>query len=254
MELIDSHVHFDDPRFDEDRQQIYQRARDVGIQQMVMAATTAARWPILQAVSEMFPGVHPSYGLHPWFCQDHTDQHLNALNEWVRKPQCVALGECGLDFFLPDTDKAKQYHLFTDQLAIARRERKPVIIHARKAVEETLNLLKSHPISGGVMHSYSGSLQQAHRLIDLGCYIGISATVTHTRAQKMHKLVKQLPLDALLIETDAPDQPGAQHRQQRNEPAYLVEVLESVALHRQESKEVIAAATASNAKRLFGLP
>ena len=161
------------------------------------------------------------------------------------------MGEIGLDFFLSDLDPARQREYFLRQLRIAREFDLPVIVHARRAMDEVTSTIKRMGGLRGVVHSFSGSVQQAERLWELGFHIGIGGPVTYERAQRLRHIVGTMPIERLLLETDAPDQPDAMHRGQRNEPMRLAEILRVVALLRGESEAVVAAATTANARHLF---
>ncbi len=252
--LIDSHVHFDDPRFDNDRDAVYQRAKQAGVIAMIMPATIAESWPKTKQCSDQYENVFPAYGLHPYFIDQHKREHLDQLKGWIKKEQPVAVGECGLDYFLPELDQEKQKNFFEAQLEIAKESDLPIIIHARSAVEDVINLIRKSGHQKGMIHSYNGSLQQAKQLIDLGYYLSFGGTATYTRAKKLRTLIKELPLESLLIETDAPDQPCVGHKDQRNEPEFIVEVLKTFAELRSETKERIAQQTMQNAISLFNLP
>lgn len=252
--LIESHCHLDDPRFDADREAVLTRARGAGITQIVVPGVTAATWPRTRQVCMQHPGLHAAYGLHPYFLTEHRDAHLAALEAWIERERPIAVGECGLDLYLKDLDLAAQERFFAAQLAIAQAAGLPVIIHARRAVDQVLKHLRRVPGLRADIHSFAGSEQQARQLIDLGCCLGIGGSVTYERAQRLRRVVQVVPLEALLLETDAPDQPGAAHRGERNEPAYLTEVLATVAALRDEAPAHIARVTADNAARLFALP
>lgn len=253
--LFDSHTHLDDPGFDADREAVLQRAAQAGVGDLLLAAVSASRWPALKATCELrVPGVrlHASYGLHPMYVHEHRDADLSALEHWLQREHPVALGECGLDFQV-DADPDAQRRFFRHQVGLARENGLPLVLHARKAVEEVILTLRREGPVRGVVHSYGGSIEQARQLWDLGVHLGLGGPLTHTRAHKLHRLAAAMPLQQLLLETDAPDQPGAAHRGQRNEPAFLVEVLDAVARLREEPREVIAEATRRNALQLFGL-
>lgn len=155
-------------------------------------------------------------------------------------------------FFVNGLDAETQRHYFIRQLEIAREFDLPVVLHARRAVEEVIAALRRIGGLRGVVHSYSGSEEQARQLFALGFCLGIGGPLTYDRAQRLHRLVASMPLEFLLLETDAPDQPGSAHRGQRNEPAYLPDVLAKAALLRGITPEALAAATTANAERLFG--
>jgi TatD DNase family protein len=185
------------------------------------------------------------------YLHDHLPAHLESLHDWVADAQPVAIGECGLDFYIHDPQPQQQQFYFEGQLAVAREFDLPVIIHARRAVEEVINTLRRFPGVRGVLHSYSGSEQQARRLIDLGFVMSFGGPVTYERANRLRKLIRALPLDAILLETDAPDQPDSEHRGERNEPAYLPTVLRTISRLRDEPMDRIAQQTRDNTRRLF---
>ncbi|MFN3841700.1 MAG: TatD family hydrolase [Rehaibacterium terrae] len=254
MRLIDSHSHFDVADFDADRAEVLARAQAAGVAAQVVPAVQAATWPTLKAVCEAHPGLHAAYGLHPMYLPAHRPEHLAALPGWIERERPVAVGECGLDFHVEGLDADTQRHYFVRQLEIARDFGLPVILHARRAVEETIATLRRIGGLRGVVHSFSGSQEQARQLWQLGFHLGIGGPVTYERAQRLRRLVAAMPLDQLLLETDSPDQPDAGWRGRRNEPARLRDVLRVVAALRGESEERIAEATTANTARLFGLP
>jgi TatD DNase family protein len=252
LRLIDSHCHLDDDRFDPDRDQIVTRAKACNIERIVIPATTAQRWQKVKQVSEDYEGVYPTYGLHPMFMDSHQAQHISELDAWLDRENPIAVGECGLDFFIGREDEVQQIKIFNDQLQLAKNHRLPVIIHVRKAMDQTISLLrKSAPLTG-VIHSFAGSQQQADQLIDLGFKLGIGATVGFERAKKLRSVVATVPDTGLLIESDAPDQPGANHRGERNEPAFIIEQLAMVALLRNVSENELAQTLLRNTNDLFG--
>jgi len=245
--LIDSHSHFDDDSFAHDREAALQRAHLAGVVKQIVPAVTARGWPRLQAICQQYPGLYPAYGLHPLYEHQKTD--LTQLTHWVN--QGIAVGECGLDFYVEGIDKAQQAEFFLTQLHLAREAQLPVIIHARRAVEEVIQIIRKVSGSYGVVHSFAGSLPQAQRLLDLGFYLSFGGPLTYPRAHKLRHLVQMLPLEKLLLETDAPDQPLATHRGERNEPAYLPEILQTLAELRHQEPAEIARITTQNALNLF---
>ena len=253
MKIIDSHCHFDDARFDPDRDAAYHRAQAAGVVALIVPAVTRESWSKLQRICRSYAGLHPAYGLHPMFMQQHRASDIDALDLQLSHAEAVAVGECGLDFYIEQPDRAGQTALFTAQLALAEKYNLPVIIHARKAVEEVLNLLRRFPRLRGVLHSYSGSEQQAHRLIERGFLMSFGGPLTYPNAKRLHKLVSRLPLESIMLESDAPDQPDADHRGGRNEPALLGSVLQLLAEIRSESSEEIARQTTANAVNLFAI-
>ena len=255
MYFIDSHTHLDFPEFDNDRNTVLERAQKSHISDIIISATTAKRWPLLSqfACQTGSPRCHFAYGLHPMFIPEHQDSDLDALESILLTQKAVAIGEIGLDFFIPEPQREAQIHYFVAQLEIANESNLPVIIHARKSQDIVLKYLRRYPKLAGSLHSFSGSEQQAKQFIDLGFYLGFGGPITYTRATRLRKMVSNLPLDSLLLETDSPDQPDSQHHGERNEPAYLPNVAGTIAELRGISLEEVARATSNNAKTLFKL-
>lgn len=253
MRLIDSHCHLDDDRLDAERDAVIAEAARLGITRMVLPATTANRWDKIRQLCERHDGLFPAYGLHPMFIEQHQLTHLRELDEWLARERVVAVGECGLDFFDSRVDEKWQKQLFREQLQLADDHRLPVIVHVRKAMDEVISLLRRQGRHGGVIHSFAGSEQQARQLYDLGFKLGIAATVGYERARKLRAVVAAMPLDALLLESDAPDQPGSAHRGELNKPAYIVEHLQTMAELRQMEVAELGAALTRNTEKLFGL-
>ncbi len=254
MAFIDTHAHLDDPRFEHDLKAVIDRAHDVGIQQIIVPSIQASGWTKLQLLSQRFHRLLPAYGLHPMFMPQHSRAHVAKLHEWLVQDKPIAIGECGLDFYIPDHDKREQQWFFEAHLELASQFQLPVIIHARKSVEQVINTLRQFPTVTGVMHSFSGSQQQAERLIDRGLMLGFGGPVTYSRAHRLHALIKWLPLSALLLETDAPDQPDSTHHGERNEPAYLPTIIKAICSLKGIAQTELEATTTQNAQRLFKLP
>ena len=253
MDLIDSHCHLDDDRFDDCREQVITRAAQAGVTRMVIPATTANRWDKVKQVCAEHEGLYPAYGLHPMFIEQHHVSHLRELDEWLEREQPIAVGECGVDFFHSKVDEKWQLQLFLEQLQLANSYHLPLIVHVRKAMDEVISLLRKHARYGGVVHSFAGSQQQALQLHDLGFKLGIAATVGFERARKLRAVVAAMPDEALLLESDAPDQPGAGHRGQLNQPAYILEHLQTMAELRECAIADLAATLNQNAESLFKL-
>ena len=252
--LIDSHVHLDFSRFDPDRDEVLARARAKGVSVFVVPGVKSADWGRIRSLALGSSDVYPCYGLHPCFVAEHQPQDLDQLRVWLEREPAVAVGECGLDFYQHFAEsEAEQRLYFESQLVLAKEFDLPVVLHARRSVDAVLKCLRQAGIHRGVMHSFSGSLQQAKAAIDQGMMIGVGGAVTHERAKKLQSVVAVLPLHALVLETDAPDQPGSLHQGQRNEPAFIGGVLDVVESIRPESRALIAAATSKNSARLFAL-
>lgn len=253
MDLADSHCHLDASGFDADRDQVLARARMAGVRTQIIPAVTASGWPALRDLCRSQAGLFPAYGLHPMFLDQHRPGHLDQLEHWLDHEMPVAVGECGLDFFIPGLDPEAQRRYFARQLGLARDRGLAVIVHARRAVDEVIASVRRVGRLRGVIHSFSGSDEQARQLWRLGFCLGIGGPVTYPRANRLRQIVAAMPIEQLLLETDAPDQPDADWRGRRNEPSRLPEILRVVAELRRERAEVIAAATLANTRRLFGL-
>lgn len=255
MQAIDTHIHFDDDRFDADRDTVYNNAISAGVSAMVIPATTQARWNKVFSIAQAFPHVYPGAGLHAAYINEHTDEHLVLLKAQLAHPSCIAVGECGLDGFIKNLDYEKQKLFFMAQIDLAAEFKLPLIIHARNAVEDvTLAIKSAGKRTTGVIHSYNGSVQQAEQLIDLGYLLSFGGAITYDRATRLKKTVQALPIESIMIETDAPDQTGHSHSGQRNEPAYLQEVITTIAKIKNIPEEAVTTASNKNACALFNLP
>jgi len=251
--LVDTHCHLDDGEFDRDRDEVIARAREAGVRRQIVPAIDAASWPKLREVCAQDEGLHPAYGLHPLLLDRHTDAHLDELRGWIERERPVAVGECGLDYFIEGLDPERQQHYFDGQLKIARDFDLPVIVHARRAVDAVIASIRRVGGLRGVVHSFSGSEEQARQLWKQGFLLGLGGPVTYDRANRLRRLAASMPLEFLLLETDAPDQPDSGIRGQRNEPARITRVLETIAELRGVDTEEVARATCVNAERLFAL-
>lgn len=252
-DLVDTHVHLDDPAFDADRTGVVTRARAAGVSRQVVPAIDAATWPRMRDACAMGPGLFPAYGLHPLLLARHRPAHLDELREWLERERPVAVGEIGLDYYVEELDRETQSGYFDAQLRLAREFDLPVIVHARRAVEDVIIAIRKVGGLRGVVHSYAGSIEQARQLQEAGFLLGFGGPVTYPRANRIRKVVAAVPLEQLLLETDSPDQPLCGHQGQRNEPCRVPEVLEAIAELRDEDPDTIARATTANAERLFGL-
>jgi TatD DNase family protein len=252
VRLYDSHSHLDAPEFDADREAVITRAEAAGVQAQLVPAVAFRTWPALKATCALRPGLKAAYGLHPMYLAEHRPEHLDALPAWIERERPAAVGECGLDFFVEGLEPEAQRDYFTRQLEIARDFGLPVVLHARRAVDDVIATIRRVGGLRGVVHSWSGSEEQAAQLYRLGFSLGIGGPVTFERAQRLRRTVATMPIEHLLLETDSPDQPDAGRRGQRNEPAFLVEVLREVARLRGVDESVVAEATHRNAEALFG--
>ncbi|WP_038140702.1 TatD family hydrolase [Thiothrix lacustris] len=256
MKLIDTHCHFDDPAFTDDRSLLVDKMHELGVSELIFPAVSAEHWPRLRNICSTSPHFHATYGLHPVFLAEHTPHDIVALRHWLEYEQPVAVGECGLDFFLPHLDVQKQEDLFIAHIKLAYEFDLPLIIHARHSLDCVLKHIRR--FSGknnlrGVIHSFAGSQQQADQLIKQGFYLGVGGTSTYPRAQRLRTILANVPLEALLLETDSPDQPDSAWRGKRNDPTRLPIIAETLAELRGESLTQIAEITTANAIQLFKL-
>jgi TatD DNase family protein len=250
---IDTHVHIDAPEFDADRAVVLARARAAGVDGFVAPAVAASGWDALAQIASGHADVHPAFGLHPMFLAEHRAEHLAQLERRLADTPAVAVGECGLDFFVEGLDADAQLGFFLGQLSIAKASGLPVIVHARRAVDHVIACIRKVGGLTGVIHSYPGSVEQARQLHQLGFALGFGGPITYERAQRLRAVVAAIPLDQLLVETDAPDQPPATRRGQRNEPATLVEIIDTIAALRGMDRHALCSAVDVNARRLFGI-
>ena len=253
-ELIDSHSHLDVAEFDNDRPQVLERARAAGVTRQIVPAIALAGFEKLRNLAKVENGIFPAYGLHPMYLAEHQPQHLEELARWIEREKPVAVGECGLDFHIEGLDADTQRSYFQRQLELARDADLPVIVHARRALDDVTAAIRRVGKLRGVVHSFSGSLEQAQQLWKLGFFLGIGGPVTYDRARRLRGIVASMPLEWLLLETDSPDQPLHGHQGARNEPAMLLEICHTVATLRGVDPQTIASATSANCERLFQLP
>lgn len=251
--LVDSHSHLDATEFDPDRDAVIARARAAGVSRQMVPAIEASTWPKLRDLCAGDAGLFAAYGLHPMYLHAHRPAHLTELHRWIERERPVAVGECGLDYFVDGLDPETQSLFFEGQLRLAREFDLPVIVHARRAVDAVIAAIRRVGGLRGVVHSFPGSMEQARQLSEAGFLLGLGGPVTYERANRLRKLAATAPLEWLLLETDSPDQPDCGIRGQRNEPARLTHVLETIARLRNAEPDDIARATTTNAERLFGL-
>ena len=187
------------------------------------------------------------------FLAAHSTDDIAALERTIEKHRPVAVGEIGLDYFVPELDRALQQTLFEAQLEIARNANLPVILHVRKAHDQVLSTLRRIPVPGGTVHAFNGSLQQARHYMDLGFKLGFGGMLTFPRSRKIRQLASDLPIDAIVLETDAPDMTVAAHQGERNSPEYLPDCLQSLAEVRDAGPDELARQTTHNARSVFSL-
>ncbi len=260
--LVDSHCHFDFEAFAGEQQGLWRRCLAAGIRALVIPGVSHDQWSRLFALAESLDGVYGSVGLHPWWvgawqarkeARKESKDLTELLQPWRHHRDCVAIGECGLDSAI-DTPLSQQLPLFEQQLQLACEWQLPLIVHVRRTHNETLQLLNRYrPPRGGVIHGFSGSPELARQYWQLGFRLGVGGTITYERAVKTRRAVQALPLEALLLETDAPAMPLCGRQGGPNSPLYLVDVAEALAQLRGESVADIARQTTENSLQLFNI-
>ena len=259
IDLIDTHAHLQEEEFAADREAVVDRARAAGVGTVIVPAVdgeTAAR---AVELAEKHEGLYATAGYHPHEASHLTDAALARVEALLDEPKVVAVGEIGLDFYRLHSPREAQIEALARQLALAERHAVPVVIHCRDAWDELSPVLEpwarraavafaGRPL--GVLHYFAGDVAEARRYYELGFLISIHTSVTHPRAQALRDVARDLPLEALVIETDSPYAPQAQ-RGRRNEPAFVVEAAKQIAAERGVELEKVAQATTANARRLF---
>ena len=254
--MIDSHCHFDFAPFADDPERYLNAASLAGVEKLIIPAVGLDNWLHVSSLCQMFPHrCYYSLGIHPLWAEKHTSDELHQLEALLanRDDHCIAIGESGLDFALPQANKQHQITLLHQQLVLADKFGLPIILHCRKAHNELLTLLNQHPKARGVLHAFSGSEQQGKEYIRRGFYLGIGGTITYERAHKTRQAVAKLPLSALLLETDAPDMPIAGLQGKPNLPEYIPLIAKELAELKNTTVAEIAKQSAINTQKLFRL-
>jgi TatD DNase family protein len=250
--LIDSHAHLDDRAFEKDLNEVLARARENGVERIVTIGTDLASSRRAQSIAERYENVWFSPGIHP-----HEADRPGAVDELrplAAHPRAVAVGETGLDYVKNYASVPNQKELFVKHLEIALEADKPVSIHCREAHPDTYAILRGHAPLRGVIHCFSGDWPDAENYLSLNFYLSIAGPVTYPKAERLRDVVRQIPLDRLLIETDCPLLTPQKHRGQRNEPAYVRYTAAEIANGHGIPVSEVEEATTRNAKRLFGIP
>lgn len=249
--LIDTHSHLDAGEFDADRDAVYDRAMAAGVRIQVVPAVTHTNFAAVADCCRRYPGCLPAWGLHPIYLDRHRPDDLVALRRQVEDWRPLAIGEIGLDLFVPGLDLVEQENYFVEQLKIARDYDLPVLLHCRRANDQILKNLRRFKVKGGIAHAFNGSIQQANEFIKLGFKLGFGGAFTWQRASNLRRLAQQLPLDAIVLETDSPDIPPEWVGRGRNEPAELKRIAAVLAELRGISVDDVARLTTDNAKRVL---
>ena len=245
--LIDTHCHLDAAEFDVDRAAVADAARRAGVDLIVVPAVERANFGAVASVCREFLGCRAAYGVHPMYVDRARDEDLEALDETVRREHPLAIGEIGLDHFVEPRDEARQDFFFSAQLRLAREYGLPVLLHVRRAIDPVLRELRRCRVPGGIAHAFNGSRQQADEFIKLGFKLGFGGAMTFPRATRIRELAATLPLDAIVLETDAPDIPPEWQPGARNAPDRLPRIAQALAELRGIPLQQVAESTTTNA-------
>jgi len=253
LSLFDSHCHFDFDVFADNRKSLWAQCQAKGIRQLLIPGVEPNQWSNAQSLCEQYQGVYTACGLHPWWVDKAQLPSSEKWQEMLNHPQCVAVGECGLDREI-NAPLDKQISIFEQHLVMATQLELPVIVHVRNTHNETIRLLKKYHLpSGGVIHGFTGSKELAMTYWQMGFYLGVGGSITYPRAKKTIAAIRHMPLESLLLETDAPDMPLCGRQGQTNSPLSLVDIAYSLAFIKGVTLEQVARITAQNSRLLFGI-
>ncbi|PAV28551.1 hydrolase TatD [Virgibacillus profundi] len=253
--LFDTHVHLNADQFMEDREETIQRAFDAGVNYMVVVGFDRKTIPLAIEIAEQNETIYAAVGWHPVDSIDMTDEDLAWIEELSSHPKVVAIGEMGLDYHWDKSPKEIQKEVFRKQIQLAKKVKMPIIIHNREATEDIIEILQEEDAQavGGIMHCYNDSVDYVQACLDMNFYISLGGPVTFKNAKEPKEVAAQVPLDRLLVETDAPFLAPHPNRGKRNEPAYVKLVAEKIAELREMPLEEISKTTTKNACKLFGI-
>ena len=253
--LFDSHAHYNDEKFNEDRDEILSSMRENNVGFIMNSCSSLDEVPGILAICEKYPFVYASAGIHPHEAGDLSETDMDKLKEYAKNPKVKAIGEIGLDYFYDFSPRNIQQKWFARQIDIAGEMNLPVIIHDRDAHKDCMDILRGHHIEkiGGVFHCYSGSVEMAREILDWGMYIAFGGSLTFKKSVRPAEVAKYVPLDRIVIETDCPYLTPEPHRGKRNSSLYIHYVAEKLAQIKEVSVEEIEQATLDNAKKCFGI-
>ena len=252
--IFDTHAHYDDEAFDDDREQLLERMRNRGVEYIVNVGASMALCKSTIGLIRRFPYVYGALGVHPDEVAELTDDDYNWLAKSVYKPKIVAVGEIGLDYHWNDNSE-QQIAAFERQMDIAREAELPIIIHSRDAAKDTYDVMKSNKADeiGGVIHCFSYTKEMAKQFLDMGFYLGIGGVVTFNNAKKLQEVVEYMPMDRMVIETDCPYLAPVPNRGKRNDSFNLPYVVSKIAEIKGISSDEVIDITSENAKKLYGI-
>lgn len=253
--LFDTHAHLDDEKFNDDRDKVIEQCIESGVELILNAGSNIATSKSSIALAEKYPFIYAAVGVHPHDADKMDDDSIAVIAELAANKKVKAIGEIGLDYYYDFSPREVQKKRFAEQIDLARQLKLPVIIHARDAHGDTMEIFKKSDIQkvGGVLHSFSGSVEMAQECLRLGLYLSISGPVTFSNGKKTVEVVREVPLERLLIETDSPYLTPVPYRGKRNYPGYVRHVAEKIAEIKGITFEEVAQTTLENGKRLFNI-
>lgn len=251
--LFDTHVHLNARQFKDDRDATIKRAQEAGVTKMVVVGFDEETINLAMEITEAYDFIYAAVGWHPVDAIHYKDKHLEWIEELSKHPKVVAIGEMGLDYHWDTSPKDVQEEVFRKQIRLAKKLKMPIIIHNREATEDIIGILQEESASevGGIMHCYSATRKELQACLDMNFYISLAGPVTFKNAKEVKEVAKVVPLDKLLIETDAPYLAPHPYRGKRNEPAYVSLVAKEIAELRGMDYEELCQITTENAMRLF---
>lgn len=251
--FIDTHLHLDDARYEADRREVISRAREAGVTVMINVGTALEGCRKSLQLAESYNFIYAAIGIHPHYVEGVDSKALNDLRKFGKEEKVVAIGEIGLDYYRDISPRDQQKKIFRKLLRLAKDLGFPVMIHCRDAAAAVLEILTDEKIGevGGVMHCFSGDSDLANRVLDLGLHLSFAGQITYPNAENLRQVLKDVPLERLLLETDAPYLAPQIERGKRNEPAFIRYTAEEIARVKEVKLEELAEATTKNAKSLF---
>lgn len=249
--MIDTHCHLDAAEFDGDRREVHAAALAAGVTKLVVPAVTVAGFGKTRQTVAQYAGCAAAYGIHPLYVMQAAEGDLATLYRWLADENPAAVGEIGLDHYVTDSDPGRQEFFFVEQLKLAREFDLPVVLHVRRAVDPVLKQLRRFRVRGGIAHAFNGSRQQAEAFIQLGFVLGFGGAMTYTGSTRIRALAAELPLESIVLETDAPDIPSAWLNGGRNAPSELPTIADVLADLRGITRPAVVAATTANARRVL---
>jgi|LSQX01.1.fsa_nt_gb TatD DNase family protein len=253
MKYFDTHAHYHDSRFEDDVHEVLSALPDKGVLRCVCPGVDVATSEQEIALAEKYHFLYAAAGIHPHEAGEADEASFEQIEELLRHPKVVAVGEIGLDYHYDFSPRDVQQQVLRRQLEIARKHNLPVIIHDREAHEDCFNIVSEYPDVLGVFHCYSGSWEHAKRILNLGWYISFTGTITFKNARRVLETVRNMPADRIMVETDAPYMTPVPHRGKRNDSSYVSFICDKVAELRGITPEEAAELTLQNGNRFFGL-